>query len=433
MTIWYDFTTTLRNQGRNGIANVEWSIGAALLADAHPPRAFALQPGSGLIEVDPSVDLATTVYASGGSGASTAQLTTETWRDTVRSVILATESRHATTAIRAISRVYQSPKQVRSGLSRRAGKVASRVAPTSMPNGPAPIRTSVTSSDVVVSMGADWDGTLVRELARLRARTGCRVVTMVYDLIPLTHTHLAFHNDPQLFADYFRALLTTSDLITCISAQSRTDLLRFAEREGLTAPPCEVLRLGENAPHAPRGDEVDDFYLWVGTVERRKNLELLYDALRIIESEGGTPPRIVVAGAAGWGVTDLIDELDQQATPASRAIWRLGSVDEATLEGLYGRARALVFPSHYEGWGLPVREAAVRGLPVAAGDSPAVREAAEGYPGATLLPTDDPGPWARYLLAEHPRATPAPHRAWSSVAGDLRGFIDRADVIAPRR
>ena len=77
----------------------------------------------------------------------------------------------------------------------------------------------------------------------------------------------------------------------------------------------------------------------MGTIERRKNLELIYDALRIIESEAGEVPRVVVAGAIGWGVDDLIAELQLQSTAASRAIVLIGPVDEPTLDDLYRRAR----------------------------------------------------------------------------------------------
>ncbi len=168
----------------------------------------------------------------------------------------------------------------------------------------------------------------------------------------------------------------------------------------------------------------DDFYLWVGTMERRKNLELVYDALRIIESEGDRVPDVVVAGAIGWGVDDLIAEIDLQSTAASRAIVLLGSVDEATLDRLYRRARALLFPSHYEGGDCPsarLRSAGARWQPVTrppcARRSPATRA-------PTLLPVDDPGPWADYLRRGPSRpADPAAVHTWSAAAVQLMGYV----------
>jgi glycosyltransferase involved in cell wall biosynthesis len=282
----------------------------------------------------------------------------------------------------------------------------------------------VNASDVVVSVGADWSAELLERLSDLKRRTGCRVVTMVYDMIPLTHSHLAFHNEPELFATYYARLAAVSDLVVCISEQSRQDFARLAAGRGWPLPTTAVLRLGEALPERVHATEREDFYLWVGTIERRKNLELIYDALRIVESEAGEVPSVVVAGAIGWGVDDLIAELQLQSTAASRAMVLLGPVDEPTLDDLYRRARALLFPSLYEGWGLPVREAAVRGCPVAAGDTPAVREALVGYAAAELIPVDDPGPWAEYLRCGPPLAAqPAAVHTWSDAAVELMRHV----------
>ncbi|MEO6653664.1 MAG: glycosyltransferase [Ilumatobacteraceae bacterium] len=427
MTIWYDYTTTLRNTGRSGIANVEWSIGRELRELRPDVGVFASQERSGLSVLDADVDLRDAVYARSGDDALAIGSALPPPGSGLRHAVLGALSGRPPWVMRTALLTYHS--------ARRLGTIASNRRRRRSPRIPARplLRERVRSDDVVVSMGADWGGQLADELGALRAATGCRVVTMVYDLIPLSHSHLAFHNDPAFFRAYFAGLLRSSDLVTCISEQTQRDLLQFAATEGLPAPRTAVLRLGEELhPDATvEADEVavtdertGDFYLWVGTVERRKNLELLYDALRIIESTGAAVPTIVVAGSVGWGVSDLLDELAQQASAASRAIVMLGSVDDHVLDGLYRRARALLFPSHYEGWGLPVREAAVRGCPVAVGDSPAVREATADIVGATILPVDDPGPWASFLSAPAPRRVRAVVHAWSATAAQLTALVD---------
>jgi hypothetical protein len=102
----------------------------------------------------------------------------------------------------------------------------------------------------------------------------------------------------------------------------------------------------------------------------------------------------------------------------------LGTVDEGMLDALYRRTRALLFPSHYEGWGLPLREAAVRGCPIAAGDCPAAREAVGSYAGAVMLPSDDAGPWADFIAGDPPIAEPAAFHPWSASAEELRATIE---------
>jgi glycosyltransferase involved in cell wall biosynthesis len=417
MTIWYDVTTSLRATSRNGIANVEWSLGLALREYEPGVRFFALWGRGGLVEIDPDHDLAEAFYASDERPPATVTIAEPTWHNSVRVLLHRVLGHRAATVIRLLSPMLQVPRRALRRLKARP-RTGIRLPGVRLLE-------AVTGGDVVVSMGADWEGDVAAHLGQLRERTGCRVVMMVYDLIPLTHTHLAFHKDPKLFERYYTELIGVSDLVTCISEQTRSDLLHFGTSRNLHVPRTEFLRLGETEPPSPPGTDRErgGFYLSVGTIERRKNLELLYDALRILESEGSELPTVVVAGSIGWGTRDLMYELELQSTQASRSIVMLGPVEDATLDLLYARAKALLFPSHYEGWGLPVREAAVRGLPVAAGDSPAVREAAAGYSGATLLPVDDPGPWADYLRKAPSPAEPVPVYPWSASAARLLELV----------
>lgn len=416
MTTWFDFTTTLRSPGRNGIANVEWSLGRALLDTGTDVRCFALEGRGRLVEIDPG-ELGTAVYASDDAPPSQRDAAW-TWRAGIRAALRHQLGPRSVPIIRALSRAYQAPKRVltvvRQPRRARAGKSA-RVR----------LVDAVRAGDVVVSLGADWEGDVARGLRDLRVSSGCKVVTMVHDLIPLTHPHLAFANVPDHFVAYYEALLAASDLIVCNSEQSRRDLLAFAAERGRPAPATDVIQLGEavSVDAAARADQPDDFYLWVGTIEARKNLEILYDALRILESEGAPLPKVVVAGAIGWGVGNLLHEIGLQSTPASRSIVVLGPVDVPTLDGLYARARALLFPSYYEGYGLPVREAAIRGCPVAAGDCSAVREALVGFDGAVFLSPDDPVPWADYMRSAPAGVRALEARPWSTTAGQLSGIV----------
>lgn len=416
MTIWYDYTTTTRSTGRNGIANVEWSVGRALGQHRPDVRAFAVREGRRPVVIDPEVDLREAAYARPVAPTQVAPTLT---RDRGLRVALGESiAAYAPWSMGALSSLLRVVRGLRSRIRRWSGLTREHrdlVEPL------------VERADVVVSLGADWSGELADALGRIRSRSGCLVVTMVYDLIPVTHPHLAFHNDPAFFGRYFERLLRVSDLIVCISEQTQLDLLDFAARRSLEVPETAVLRLGEHEPAGPLSNGADargDFFLWVGTVERRKNLELLHDALKILDSEGDVLPTIVVAGAMGWGVDDLLAEIGLQSTAPSRSLVLLGPVEDDVLDGLYRRARALLFPSIYEGWGLPVREAAVRGCPVAVGDNPALREVVADLERATILPVDDPEPWARYMAETPPVQAPAEVHPWSSTAAQLSSVIE---------
>jgi glycosyltransferase involved in cell wall biosynthesis len=140
----------------------------------------------------------------------------------------------------------------------------------------------------------------------------------------------------------------------------------------------------------------DRFVLFVGTTEPRKNLSVLMEAYR--EAPSDELPPLVLAGPAGWGT-----ELDSAGIPPGRLI-RVGYLPEKELRGLVAAAAALLFPSRYEGFGLPPLEALACGVPVLASDLPVLRETMGGRPGAPVfLPPSQPEAWAKALAALPPR------------------------------
>jgi glycosyltransferase involved in cell wall biosynthesis len=114
------------------------------------------------------------------------------------------------------------------------------------------------------------------------------------------------------------------------------------------------------------------FLLVVGTIEPRKNLPRLLAAHQLLRARRPVPP-LVVAGRVGWAYGDALDLL--RADPAVRL---LGHVDDATLATLYRSASLLAFPSLYEGFGLPLLEAMLAGLPALIGDAGSLPELAGG-------------------------------------------------------
>lgn len=119
----------------------------------------------------------------------------------------------------------------------------------------------------------------------------------------------------------------------------------------------EAAELPEGNPVLP-GGLPDQFILFVGTLEPRKNLELL---LRAYAETAPSGLPLVIAGGAGWGnvrIDNLVNELGLE-----NQVTVLGYVSEQELQGLYSNASALVMPSHYEGFGLPAVEAMHHGLP----------------------------------------------------------------------
>jgi alpha-1,3-rhamnosyl/mannosyltransferase len=115
----------------------------------------------------------------------------------------------------------------------------------------------------------------------------------------------------------------------------------------------------------------------VATLEPRKNLATLLEAHRLLGSE----PDLVVVGAEGWGRQP---ELDRSG------VVRLGYVDDERLARLYRGAAAFVYPSRFEGFGIPIVEAMASGVPVVSSSHESLDEAC----GAAAVRADPESPAA---------------------------------------
>jgi glycosyltransferase involved in cell wall biosynthesis len=141
-----------------------------------------------------------------------------------------------------------------------------------------------------------------------------------------------------------------------------------------------------------------EFLLFVGAREPRKNLSTLLDAHRRARAEG-TVPDLVLAGPAGWGAEAEL----------GAGVHVAGWLSQAELHGVVARARAMLLPSHYEGFGLPLLEAMAAGTAVIASDVPAHREVAGGH--VRLIPPADVDGWAEALATAAPLDLPHQARA----------------------
>ena len=117
----------------------------------------------------------------------------------------------------------------------------------------------------------------------------------------------------------------------------------------------------------------DRYLLFVGTIEPRKNLARLLSGLEAIHADGLTDG-LVIVGKRGWLYDDFFSRLEQ--SPARAAVILPGYVPDEDLPAIYAGAQALVLPSLYEGFGLPVLEAMACGTPVTCSDTSSLPEIA---------------------------------------------------------
>lgn len=137
------------------------------------------------------------------------------------------------------------------------------------------------------------------------------------------------------------------------------------------------------------------FLLSVGTLEPRKNQRFLVDVYQRFRERGGPAVPLVLAGGRGWLMEDFVGSL--KASPWGQDIHWLGFVSEAELAWLYGHCLAMLYPSHYEGFGLPVLEAMALGAAVVSSNRTSMPEIV-GDAGILLAP-DDRDAWVEALEA----------------------------------
>lgn len=164
----------------------------------------------------------------------------------------------------------------------------------------------------------------------------------------------------------------------------------------------------EVAAHRERLNLPERYLLFVGTVEPRKNLDLLLDAWEALRCDDPATPPLVVVGPDGWGSRATHRRLRRLAELGLRP---LGHLDRADLVAVVQAATLFVFPSLYEGFGLPAAEAMACGVPTMVSDSSSLPEVV-GDSSQTFDP-EDPGELARML------------RAWLETPTLLAGIGER--------
>lgn len=232
-------------------------------------------------------------------------------------------------------------------------------------------------------------------------RAGARFVPLIHDLIPLTHPE--YTRAPQVgrHAARIATTATLADGIIVNSAATQAALLAHLAPHGRPLPPIAVAPLGIRAMNRPAEPlPTEPYFLCLGTVEARKNHHLLLHLWRDLATEGRAMqgqagPRLLLCGRRGWENASALNLLDR-CDALRGLVEELGPLPDARVTELLAGARALLFPSFAEGYGLPLAEALALGVPAICSDVPALRELGGAVP-EYLDPLDGPG-WRQAIL-----------------------------------
>lgn len=211
-------------------------------------------------------------------------------------------------------------------------------------------------------------------------RAGCAFVPLIHDLIPVTHPEYA---RPGQAEKHLRRINTTAALADGVIVNSVATAEALAPYlAGRAAPPPVVVApLGiDTQPTPSHGTPIDPYFITLGTIEPRKNHLLLLHLWReLARQRGAATPRLLIIGKRGWENENVVDILER-CTVLKGLVQEVGQLPDRMVAELLQGARALLFPSFAEGYGLPLAEALAVRLPVICSDLPALREVGGAVP-----------------------------------------------------
>ena len=228
-------------------------------------------------------------------------------------------------------------------------------------------------NDVLLNIGSSWERPHYRvALAELRRHTDLQYVVLIHDLIPWRRPQFFLPDLVERFAAWACDTVVSADRLLVTSMWSREDLLAFTRQLQIDERPIAVVRLGGqeiSRPNTPPPTEFQQdpagFVLCVGTVEPRKNHQLLLRTWsRLLQRhDHSLVPTLIWAGREGWMCEALLAEAEALDFLDGKLVWlgRAGGLPDDILHGLYRTCLFTMFPSIYEGWGLPVAEALAHG------------------------------------------------------------------------
>lgn len=206
------------------------------------------------------------------------------------------------------------------------------------------------------------------------AKSAKKIAT-VFDMTPLLFP--SFHQEKTIQLDRVRLerVKREADLVITISKNSKFDFLKFSKNSKVEVIYPAVSEIFLKKLDKKKSQQVltkyhlkNNYFLSVGTIEPRKNINGLIRAYL----KSNLDEKLVLVGNWGWERDDLFKLIQKN----QNKIISTGFVEEEDLPYLYGNALAFIYPSFYEGFGLPILEAQTCGCPVITSNNSSLPEAA---------------------------------------------------------
>ncbi len=227
------------------------------------------------------------------------------------------------------------------------------------------------NGDSILFAGTAWEYKNINdEIFSLKKNIKLSIYIICHDIIPIKFPHLCLQakgvSANEMFLPYFLGMTKIADHVFCVSKSTEADYRKFTEKMRLVCPKTSVVTEGSHivqpAEFKPPVSVIQEFLksefiLFVSTLERRKNHECIYKAiLYLLESGFENLPKFLFVGKPGWSVDELLSDLKLDLRIKDHIVLMHGITDDHDLKFLYEKALFSLYPSFYEGWGLPVAE-----------------------------------------------------------------------------
>jgi glycosyltransferase involved in cell wall biosynthesis len=200
---------------------------------------------------------------------------------------------------------------------------------------------------------------------------GCRKVFTLHDLTPLTLPQCHRRETVEYLRRWTALYVDAADIVIADSQHTKREIIRFwpsAEEKAFVVlsaassmfrqrPVC-----AETRSLLKQWGVEQDYILYVGTLEPRKNVCRIVQAYKLLHDRHGDEVKLILAGEQGWGRDDVRREISQAGLEKSVCV--PGRLDDETMVDLYNGCLFFVYPSLYEGFGLPPLEALMCGKAV---------------------------------------------------------------------
>lgn len=264
-------------------------------------------------------------------------------------------------------------------------------------------------NDTIIASGMLWTFNFLNEMRHLKSVFNLNFIAIVYDIIPILFPEFTSPGTKQIFERYIWQLSDIADILYSISDATTADLSDYLRAQNRRVPPIRRITLG--ADSVQRTDTYvsgliqhlnpGSFVLCVCSIDPRKNHATLFNVWRAIyEKHPDKLVPLVIVGKLGVNMNDLINMigLSDRLYPQYIKIWT--DIPDRDLGWLYANCMFSVYPSYYEGWGLPIAESLSYGKLCIASDSSSMGEVAQGM--AELINPLDQKRWihiiTQYLL-----------------------------------